>query len=147
PQRIALHLAAAVDRIVLERFGASPRTAILVQAALLMTRLERFAVQQAAWAREGWRILATELKFPDDVTLPLRSDEPSLVVSGRADRIDLHPERGVRIIDFKTGEDAKDPLEEHIKPDDEGKPQWIDLQLPLYRALLGPRLPALFPGR
>jgi hypothetical protein len=147
PQRIAQHLAATVDRLLLERFGAAPRTALLIQAAALKARLARFAAQQAAWSREGWRILATELKLPDDVTLPLRPDETPLVVSGRVDRIDVHPERGVRIIDFKTSEDAKDPLEEHIEADDAGAPQWIDLQLPLYRALLGPKLPAIFPDR
>jgi hypothetical protein len=48
------------------------------------------------------------------------------------DRIDRHIQTGVvRILDYKTSEQANKPDQTHRSQD-----QWIDLQLPLYRRLV-----------
>ncbi|MDB6119426.1 MAG: rexB, partial [Verrucomicrobiaceae bacterium] len=69
---------------------------------------------------------------------------------GRIDRVDHHPDGHTRIIDYKTSDKWKTPLEAHLKqvksrtklaPEDEWKTftasdgqswLWLDLQLPLY---------------
>jgi hypothetical protein len=54
---------------------------------------------------------------------------------GRIDRIDYHPKQGYRILDYKTADRAKTPKQTHLRQDETGHPQWIDLQLPLYSVL------------
>jgi hypothetical protein len=52
-----------------------------------------------------------------------------MLLRGKIDRIDFHPEGKIAIIDYKTGR-VTDPLKAHLHNDD-----WIKLQLPLYRHL------------
>ena len=62
-------------------------------------------------------------------------DGRSTRIRGRIDRIDRHPEHGLRVIDYKTGERARRPEQVHFRLVD-GRRIWTDLQLPLYRYLL-----------
>ncbi len=89
---------------------------------------------------DGWRTERVEWKF----SCPLGG----LALSGKIDRIDRHTDGRVRVLDYKTGDAASPPAEDHLRPpraaddgrpgwlrvnDDAGKARvWINLQLPLY---------------
>ncbi len=110
---------------------ASPRLpAVEIQIQQMKRRLEIFAAAQAAWAADGWRILATEAKCNDVV---LETVSNAVRLSGTIDRIDYRElEDGGReyaILDYKTGQNAKQPKNVYNEKRDE----WKDLQLPLYR--------------
>tara|TARA_B100001121_G_scaffold139286_1_gene122090 strand:- start:5529 stop:8312 length:2784 start_codon:yes stop_codon:yes gene_type:complete len=120
------------------RFGSSLLPAVRLQLDQLRWRLRHFADHQARQARAGWRIVAVELSFgPDSSRAPC--DHPSvpfptresMLIRGRIDRIDVHEDGGIRILDYKTGNKTKKPVELHRRHG-----EWIDLQLPLYRHLV-----------
>ena len=108
----------------------SPPAPVWVQLDMARRRLSRFAHLQAARARDGWRIIATEwetspgalpaLDIPDEAPIGLRA---------RIDRIDER-DGELAILDYKTSAKPKSPEQTHGKPG-----RWKDLQLPLYRYL------------
>jgi hypothetical protein len=128
--RAAIH--SILDRIVRDRFGPSPLPTVPLQVEQLRSRLDAFAEWQAGWVGEGWRIHAVEARtIPEGA--PFRVDEDTIYLSGRMDRIDFHEERGEWVIfDYKTGDTVDKPEKSH-----RGRNGWKDLQLPLYRHLLG----------
>jgi len=79
---------------------------------------------QAAREAEGWRFEAGEVDVDTSITLP---DARPLRLRGRIDRIDVHDEHGVAVLDYKTQSQmvlvrrAKTPFE--------------DCQLPFYGVL------------
>ncbi|MCO5398066.1 PD-(D/E)XK nuclease family protein [Ralstonia soli] len=79
---------------------------------------------QAAREAEGWRFEAGEIDADTSITLP---NERPLRLRGRIDRIDVHDEHGVAVLDYKTQSQmvlarrAKTPFE--------------DCQLPFYGVL------------
>ena len=79
---------------------------------------------QAAREAEGWHFDAGEVEVDTSITLP---DERPLRLRGRIDRIDVHQEHGVAVLDYKTQSPmvlvrrAKTPFE--------------DCQLPFYGVL------------
>ncbi|MGN8085118.1 PD-(D/E)XK nuclease family protein [Ralstonia sp. 22086] len=79
---------------------------------------------QAAREADGWRFEAGEVDADTSITLP---DERPLRLRGRIDRIDVHDEHGVAVLDYKTQSQmvlvrrAKSPFE--------------DCQLPFYGVL------------
>lgn len=79
---------------------------------------------QAAREADGWRFEAGEVDVDTSIKLP---DERSLRLRGRIDRIDVHDEHGVAVLDYKTQSQmvlvrrAKSPFE--------------DCQLPFYGVL------------
>ena len=100
-------------------------------------------VQQDLW-NEGWESIAFETKL----VRPCNGVD----IVGKVDRIDRHPEKGLRIIDFKTSDSPAKPEAAHLGPpragresiqlEVEGKTrQWNNLQLPLYRWLATPTYP------
>jgi len=123
-------------------------------------RLRRFAEGQADLVRQGWRIRSTETELGEARELPGREGKVKCFsvgldgfwVRGRADRIDEHPELGLRVVDYKTGREreaaayhfaggrravfARSPEYARLgRPDKKGKVGpvcWINLQLPLY---------------
>ena len=123
-------------------------------------RLKRFAEEQAKLAGEGWRIRSTETSLGEERQLPDRKEKvrcfsvglDGFWVKGRADRIDEHPEHGLRVVDYKTGREkeaeayhfaggrrviyARSPEYARLgRVDKKGKVGpacWINLQLPLY---------------
>lgn len=109
-------------------------------------RLRAAAREQARLYAEGWMPIASEEPF--DVRIgPFH-------VHGRIDRIDRHASTGaLRVIDYKTSESAKAPLDAHLaKKADNARParcmevdgdlrSWTDLQLPLYAESLAQRHP------
>lgn len=125
------------------RYGRDWPLGVEVQIETLVQRLGRFAELQVLQAAEGWRVHAIEQPFE----LPLRG----WTVRGKIDRVDVHADGRVRLLDYKTSETAKSPEDAHLKvfkksPRREGYPAqawldtgkygavWLNLQLPLYMA-------------
>ena len=136
-----------------------------------LERLKNFSEVQAGMVREGWRIQSTETPLGEERELPGRSKKvrcfsvglDGFWVQGRADRIDVHPELGLRVVDYKTGRE-KEAAAYHFagvrtalfqrspqyarlnRMDKKGKigtACWINLQLPLYlEAVAGSERPA-----
>ena len=114
------------------RFGERPLAAVRLQLEQLRFRLGRFAAWQARQAGAGWRI--HDVEATPKVAPLLEVDDRPLPLIGQVDRVDVHPQLGWRLLDYKTGDKVKKPELSHRRGD-----RWIDLQLPLY-ALLAPGL-------
>jgi len=127
---LAEGLSRILDTFVRFRYGPQAAPAVAVQAELARRRLTFFAHAQARRATEGWRIHLTE-HHVKDATLDV--DGTPTKLSARIDRIDHHPETGRwQVLDYKTSARSKTPEESHRRAG-----AWVDLQLPLYRHLLG----------
>lgn len=123
-----------LDEVVLERFGHRPVPAVRIQAEHLRARLGAFAKWQSDWVMAGWRVVCVERYSGEGV--PFDVDGETVLLRGKIDRIDHHPESGAwAIFDYKTGDAGHDPEKTHRRGRGQGK-EWVDLQLPLYRRLL-----------
>ncbi|MCA9279192.1 MAG: PD-(D/E)XK nuclease family protein [Phycisphaeraceae bacterium] len=130
PNVIASVLSSTLDACTQEFYGDTPNTALLLQRRAAYGRLHRFAEWQAAHASQGWRIKETE--WSSDPAI-LERGTTSVQLRGQIDRIDINAQTGeLAVIDYKTSESL-------IKPDQAHKTSegWTNLQLPLYRHLLG----------
>lgn len=127
-ESIARELDGRVDAILADRFGLELPAIVALQAESAKRRLRRFAALQAARAREGWRVVATERKM--SVTYG------HTTVNGRCDRIDFNEVTGEWcVIDYKTWD--KSERGAAFKVDKNTKARvWNSLQLPLYCAML-----------
>lgn len=124
-----------LDRAVREGFGRRPLPAVRVQVEQLRARLRRFARWQAGWVGKGWRIRMVEARPEGGV--PFEVDGEAISLRGKIDRIDYNSGTGQwAIFDYKTGEGGVDPEKAHRKGKGKNR-RWVDLQLPLYRHLLG----------
>jgi RecB family exonuclease len=129
-EAIREQLGQLLDESVARQYGKAPMPSILVQVEQLRLRLAAFAVWQAGWAAEGWRIEHVEAS-PAEGKATLVVDGRPMLLRGRIDRIDVHEPSGRRMIfDYKSSDQAKPPEKAHRR-----KGEWIDLQLPLYRQL------------
>ncbi len=134
PDTLAELLSHTLDDVCLARFGASPAAAVMLQIEQLRRRLGRFALWQAEQVRAGWRI---EQRFAErNIRATLDVDGRPFTITGRVDRIDSHPQRGYRVLDYKTTDTAKSPEQVHQAGPRDDK-RWVDLQLPLYTVLAG----------
>ncbi|HBT75387.1 MAG TPA: hypothetical protein DEB39_00340 [Planctomycetaceae bacterium] len=126
-----------LDRIVLARYGPSPRTVVEIQVEQIRYRLRAFARWQAAWTECGNVIIQTE--YPFDI--PFDVDGTPIRLKGRIDRIDYNPRTETYVVfDYKTSDTGPTPEKVHRA----GTPKrWVDLQLPLYREALGFRMPQI----
>ena len=127
---VAVHdfLVEHLRRLASERFGKSPPTAVVIQIEQAELRLAAFAKHQADRAAQGWEIHYTEtgVQLDDDVRIGKAKE---LVLIGRIDRIDYHPDtKQWAIWDYKTGDSPKHPRSVHVNRNQE----WRNLQLPLY---------------
>ncbi|MDC0357179.1 PD-(D/E)XK nuclease family protein [Oligoflexia bacterium] len=124
------YLRTRLDEIFKINFGVHSLPAVLVQLHQLHSRLSAFAVWQAQWAQQGWRIHACEFS-PAGAAIDIAVGDTKLEVDGRIDRIDYHAEQNEwAVIDYKTGEGGSDPDETHLRGREK---EWFDLQLPIYR--------------
>lgn len=126
-------------------FGPSPSPTVRVQLEAVKARLREFARVQAAEFAAGWRIIATERKLAADDPEPLRIG--GLALSAKVDRVERHPELGLRVLDYKSFATPKTPGVAHLGSaasagiDDalvsvgSREKAWKDLQLPLYRCV------------
>ena len=146
---IATFLERELNTLAAATFGRHPLPAVRVQIESMRARLRQFAVLQAAERQAGWVITEAEFAVRKDGGFRLGP----LALAGTMDRVEVHPEHGLRILDYKTFGRAKTPEETHFGPAREipnlpqadverpGKKSrfvektWSDLQLPLYRKL------------
>jgi RecB family exonuclease len=117
-------------------FGPRPLATITVQLGQARLRLNAFAEWQASRSAEGWQIQGVEVSGPADepnsyTPIAFTHDGVTLMLTGRIDRIDYHPDtHRWALLDYKAGDKAQSPAEVHLSGD-----LWVDLQLPLYRHL------------
>ena len=131
-QAIKTYLGDRLEALLRSHFGTERSTSILVQGEYLRQCLIVFADWQVEQVGEGWRIMPQWVEA--DLEAQLETDAGLKTITGRIDRIDEHPQRGYRVIDYKTAVSGKDPEEAHRRGV-RGAKQWIDLQLPLYQTL------------
>lgn len=135
-------------------YGRSPAPLITIQFETLTQNLRYAAESEAAQRQDGWQIyLAEEMCGGDEDAAPLLIEGARF--RGKMDRVDRHEKSGhLRVLDFKTSDKAKSPLEAHAEKigprkklaeqelwktfqNSEGQTYlWRDLQLPLYAAAL-----------
>lgn len=131
----------AVDRWIERRYGAAPSLSVEVQRQAAYERLASAARVQAQLVGEGWEIQHAEV--------PVETEISGMRITGTIDRIDRHRDTGAwRILDYKTSESGKAPIETHLGAARDGmrdyrtvtagsrEKAWVDLQLPLYIQLL-----------
>ena len=126
--QIAEFLSDTLDQMVRQRYGAPCAPAIAVQQETLRARLNRFASIHAAEVQRGWRISECEVERTAMLEIP--GGAPVELV-GRIDRIDVHEDGHIRVLDYKTSEKRVRPSQARAKDG-----TWRDLQLPLYDYLL-----------
>jgi hypothetical protein len=125
-------------RMARERFGAEPLPAVGLQLEQLEYRLRIAAREEAERRAQGWRILEAEW-IPRGGSLEV--DGEPMGLTGKVDRIDVHPDGRWAVLDYKTGEKAELPDRAAFKEargkqaKEGGARRWRDLQLPLYRVL------------
>ncbi len=150
--RIEATVFATLDAEACRLFGPQPSAAVRVQLEAARVRLRAFARVQAASLADGWRIIEAERKISADGEDPLRLG--GLAISAQIDRIEEHPDLGLRIVDYKTYATPKKPAQTHLGSPGanrflpeaavsvDGKDRcWVDLQLPLYRHIAEQLLP------
>jgi len=145
---IAAWLEKRLHNAVAQHYGRHPSPVVRVQTESMRVRLRHLATLQAAERRAGWRIIETEYAVKKDAG---RTIGP-LVLTGTMDRVEVHEEQGLRVLDYKTFNMAKTPEDTHfgMPREEDDLPEasvtrtgkrgpveksWIDLQLPLYRRL------------
>ena len=154
---------ALLDRHVHHDYGARLTVPVIIQRESLRQRLAWWAEYEAEERSKGWQIIAAETRLSP-------SDDPwtldGMIVSGVVDRVERHPDLGVRLIDFKTyspynsvKRERRTVEEYHLTPikrtesvtdfpnwalttNSAGQAaRWTDLQLPLYRLAMQRRYP------
>lgn len=135
-------------------YGRRPAPLISIQFETLTQNLRYAAETEAAQRQDGWQILLAEEVFGDE------KDATPLLIEGarlrcKIDRVDRHERSGhIRVLDYKTSDKARSPLEAHVTKigprkklaeEDQWRTfqhshgetyLWNDLQLPLYAAAL-----------
>ena len=97
-----------VRRLTEERYGPDPALPVIIQRDSARSRLRALAAIQAAERARGWRVEHVEKSFPETLD--------DVVIHGRIDVIERHPETGQRrVIDYKTGAKGTDPEKAHVK--------------------------------
>ncbi|MBX9577906.1 MAG: PD-(D/E)XK nuclease family protein [Chthoniobacterales bacterium] len=132
----------ALERSFQWQFGWNPAPAVASQQGELLRALKGFARAEAAHRSEGWITIAAEGKSdsPSLVEELIHlEDGRSLLLQGRIDRLDWHPEKKRwLLLDYKTSHrqewKKETPNRTHFKSQKEII-LWHDLQLPLYLKL------------
>jgi len=161
PETIAGALTGFVEQNVRSRYGKSLPLTLEIQQESLIQRLRAWAFHESESRRRGWEILPEGVEWkpsPGDLQFHLKS----VFISGMVDRIERHADTGeLRILDFKTRENAISPWRAHLKlqkplkdPAGAAPPwaqfthdgktyAWIDLQLPLYAWMMERAYPGI----
>ena len=143
---IARKLSGLLDAVTPRYYGKKPSPVVQVQIETMRARLMAAATTEADIRKDGWTTLEAEFKVKAEDQRMLGD----LAITGTLDRVDIHPEHGLRILDYKTFSQPKSPSKTHLGPRRarghlpeadldaciaKEKPQpcsWTDLQLPLY---------------
>jgi hypothetical protein len=144
---VAADMIRCLNEHVRSRFGATPPPAVRLQVDIAARRLTSFAPRQVKLWQEGWVIAAVEKELPEGFVVG------EAKITGRFDRIDRHTETNKwRVYDYKTFSDAKGPDKKHLRrrKSDEAdfltsdeKRRWVELQMPLYKWVMGERWPGI----
>lgn len=138
-QHIQSALSNELERQIHARYGTRYNMAVEILVQNAHRRLRAAAELHLGLLEEGWRILETEKACEREIN--------GLKLCGHIDRIDVHPQKGLRIIDYKTSDQPTDPEKAHLGPrkspaealwtvNTKGRArEWVDLQLPAYRWL------------
>lgn len=125
-------------------YGEHPSMTVRLQVRQAEQRLGFVATAQAERMAAGWRIFAAE-KSVDEKTIDRDTGSPKrptgitvdgrfVGLRGRFDRIDFNERTNQwAILDYKT---HRFPPEKKHRKKVDGKVQWVDLQLPLYRRVV-----------
>lgn len=150
PEKIHGHLERFIRDEVVRLCGKNPPVPVLIQQQSAIRRLEPFSHWHAESVRDGWTQQGAEVPFSQLFNnAEWRIDGIPLTIQGTIDRMDLHPEHGWRVLDFKTRETPKPPEKVHLAtakldqaecsafpwlvvPRGQRMCRWSDLQLPLY---------------
>ncbi|TWT83503.1 ATP-dependent helicase/deoxyribonuclease subunit B [Planctomycetes bacterium CA13] len=118
-----------------DHYGYAASTAVALQIRQAERRLSIVAREQSKRMAEGWFIKQSEASVDDKkMGACIEVDGFKMGLRGRLDRIDFHPGSGKwAILDYKTH--GHKPEKKHLKKTENG-PEWIDLQLPLYRMMI-----------
>lgn len=133
-----------LDRAIRTTFGSPDHMSARVLHHSALKRLAAAGALQVRLWNEGWEPFRFEHKAVRTCN--------GIEISGKVDRIDRHPEKGLRILDYKTADSPEKPEAAHLGPVREGREplqvevgtrirQWKNLQLPLYRWLAVPEFP------
>ncbi len=123
-----------LDQQAAEQYGPATTAAVRLQIEQARRRLSHVAEAQAERRNQGWRIHQVEAPLSHNDSAGIMVDNQWMPIRGRIDRIDHHEDQGRwAIIDYKTH--GHTPRKKHLKVVSQA-PQWIDLQLPLYRLLV-----------
>ncbi|MEM9079159.1 MAG: PD-(D/E)XK nuclease family protein, partial [Verrucomicrobiota bacterium] len=136
-------------------YGQSRSIPLIIQEDSLRRRLEWWSHLEAEQRRHGWTLLHVEQ--------PISTDEQpfllnSLEIRGTIDRIEQHPDDGIRVLDFKTKakptpvakahlrnfkrHEDPDKTPDHFQVQTGKRPQrWSNLQVPLYLISLAQKFP------
>jgi ATP-dependent helicase/nuclease subunit B len=137
-----------LDEVAPQYYGTNPSPVVRVQIENMRSRLMAAATTEARIRSEGWETIAAEHQVKKEDGRELGG----LLLTGTMDRVDRHPEKGLRILDYKTFSDSRkqNPAYTHIGPhrgrkhlpeadfeiltaNGDPRPRsWLDLQLPLY---------------
>lgn len=162
-EEIRAEFHALLDRHLHGRYGARLTVPVMIQREAMRQRLSWWAEFEANERQGGWRIEAAETRISPEGD-PWLLD--GMTISGVVDRVEVHEQLGVRLIDFKTyspfnsvKRERRTVEEYHLTPlkrtesdedfpawalthNSEGKVvRWTDLQLPLYRLAMERRYP------
>ncbi len=133
-KRVYEAMSDALETFTHEYYGSSPAAAVRLQIAQARKRLGFVAQQQVLWRRQGWQIWKVEAAVGEHNHAAITVDNVPMTIRGRFDRIDHHPSLGRwAILDYKTH--GHPPRKKHLRKID-GKDQWVDLQLPIYRWMI-----------
>lgn len=157
---ITTALCDALDRWFTRKYGTQLSTPLFIQRESARRRLSYWAQIEAEERKKGWQIVSTEDRIGGS-NWPWQIG--GMAIHGRVDRIERHPENGLRVLDFKTSSfdgTKKDAIQKaHLSGIPRGQTpeslpawmlaeakegnlsRWIDLQVPLYCLALGQRFP------
>ncbi len=128
PAALSAHLGHLLDDKLREVVGKHLPAAVRFQREIAADRLAAFAHDQTQARQQGWQVYTPGLERAVELTWDV--DGQPFTIHGRIDRVDLHPELGWRVIDYKTGDGGR-----HPKKHCQTQSSWRDLQLPMYHHL------------
>ena len=124
---------AALHDFMRGRYGRHPLPPVTAQVHSLEERLRIFAAVQAELFAQGWQIAYVERGGAVEMPFSVPGAPDDVMLKGRIDRVDIHPDGRLRVIDYKTSSIVRQPTAAHYAPK---LREWRDLQLPLYVKLL-----------
>ena len=129
-------LVGIMDSEIMRMYGPDFPAALSLQFYSLKKIFGYAARKLAKLKEEGWKTVSTERSL-DSLEIG------GFKISMRVDRIDENPKGDLLVIDYKTKTSFEPARAAHLRRRRGSAEEWVDLQLPLYKAALS----ELYPGR